>query len=237
MTLEQREEFYYDKYLHLSQYKKALAANPPTITHETLRAKARAKALQFEANQLQIKNRKVTTQDDDLEDDAEYRQARFDAYEEAFGEWDDAGDKALLINLVELEVQFQAIQRDLTRTTLLGDKEKYWKALRENSEAQKSLQVTLGIDKKTREQTRASGNPMDNWRDIKEELGDWVDMLVEEFIEEAKHMQSEPELKDLMKMKLSWPMTVVDSVVYNLKRVNGMISVREESETASEEPS
>jgi hypothetical protein len=219
-TFEELVTLYAGRYRHLPQYK--------DWTEEQILTKARSKALQVQEDaQIIEKGQKADAEVDQASDEA-FRQERMAQYEQVYGEWDDAGDQALLINLVELEVQFRAIRRDLTRATQLGDKEKYWKALRENSEAQKNLQVTLGIDKKSRELTRATGNPMDNWQQIKDELGDWVDMLVEEFTQEAETVNTEQELKDLMKVKLSWPFAVIDSVVYNLKRVNGY--VHEESE-------
>lgn len=217
-TFEEKVEFNYKRYLTLAQYVKKLADG--TMTHEDLRAMARAKAVQQETDeQIRIKRKQINA-DEDLEDDEVYRDERMTAYEKHY-EWDDAGDLALLINLVELEVQFRAIRRDLARVSSLSDKEKYWKALRENSESQNKLQVSLGIDKKSRDAAKASGNPMENWQDIKDEVGDWVDMLISEFPEEAEKVNTEQELKDLMKIKLSWPFEVIDSVVYNLKRVSG----------------
>jgi hypothetical protein len=64
---------------------------------------------------------------------------------------------------------------------------------------------------------------MDNWQEIKEEIGDWVDQLVDEFPEEANNAKDEQQLKDLMKYKLSWPFKVIDAVIDNLKRVNGIV--------------
>lgn len=226
-TYDELVALYYGRYRKLKQYQQH--------TDEALMFKARAKALEVQSNQELAKKQEKVDEQADIEDDAVFRQERMDEYERVYGEWDDAGDQALLINLVELEVQFRAIRRDLTRATTLGDKEKYWKALRENSEAQKSLQITLGIDKKTRELTRATGNPMDNWAEIKEELGDWVDMLVAEFPPEADKVKTEQELKDLIKVKLSWPFAIIDSVVYNLKRVNGILPIGEQSEQSAED--
>lgn len=222
-TYEQWVEYYYIQYQNLQQYQKKLKATPPTITLQDLYNKASARALgKIQEEQLKAERGTVDVAGD-LEDDAEYREKRLSEYEATYGEWDDAGDYALLLNLVELETQFQAIKRDLSRTLSITDKEKYWKALRENSEAQKSLQVTLGIDKKSREQARISGNPMDNWDTIKEEIGDWVDMLKAEFVEKANEAKTEEDLRDLMKSKLSWSFDLVDSVVYNVKRVNGLV--------------
>lgn len=220
-TFEELVELYAGRYRHLPQYK--------DWTEDQILTKARSKALSVQENAEIIERGKQADANVDREEDEAFRQERMTQYEEVYGEWDDAGDLALLINLVELEVQFHVIRRDLTRATTIGDKEKYWKALRENSEAQKSLQITLGIDKKSREATRATGNPMDNWQAIKDEVADWVDMLVEEFANEAEQTTTEQELKDLMKIKLSWPFTVIDAVIYNLKRVNGYLTTPEES--------
>lgn len=222
-TYEQWVEYYYTQYQNLQQYQKKLNATPPTITLGDLHNKAKARALsKMQEEQLKA-DRGTVDVAADLEEDAEYREKRLAEYEATYGEFDDAGDSALLLNLVELETQFQAIKRDLGRTLSITDKEKYWKALRENSEAQKSLQVTLGIDKKSREQARISGNPMDNWAAVKEEIADWVDMLMAEFVEKANEATTEEDLRDLMKSKLSWPFDLVDSVVYNVKRVNGLV--------------
>jgi hypothetical protein len=149
---------------------------------------------------------------------------------EAMAEWDDAGDAAILISLVEHEVQFRAIQRDLLRSTSATEKEKVRKALIENGRAQGDLLKMLGIDKKSRETARTSGSPIDNWTDIKEEVGDWVDMLVKEFVKEAKKVETEEELRDLAKYKLSWPFEVVDSFIANLKRVSVTSTEEEEIE-------
>jgi len=222
-TYEQLVEKYYNQYLVLKQYRDKLDAQPPTITLDDLRNKAKARALTALQDAAHIAERGTVDIAGDLQDDAEYRESRIDEYEKAYGEWDDAGDKALLISLVELETQFRAIRRDLSRATGLIDKEKYWKALRENSEAQKSLQLTLGIDKKSREQARISGNPMDNWAEIKTEIGDWVDMLMEEFVDMANKARTEEDLRDAMKAKLSWPLAIVDAVIHNVKRVNGIL--------------
>lgn len=223
---EKLKEDYYNRYLHLAQYKKGLADG--TITHDDLKEKAAVRAQQELLKRDLIKNRGSIDANKDLEDDANYRASRLDVYEKAYGPWDDAGDIGLLMSLVELETVQQGILRDLTRATTLSDKERYWKAIRENAAAQRDLQVVLGIDKKSRDQARISGNPMENWEDIKGELADWVDMLMEEFPAEAKRAKTEERLRDLMKYKLSLPLAVVDSIVYNLKRVNG-ISTEEEA--------
>lgn len=217
-TYEQLRDKYYAGYLHLKQFRDKLAATPPTITLEELREMAGARAINQMRDDQMLATRESVDINADLEDDAAYREERMDEYEKV-SEWDEAGDRALLISLVELETQHRAIRRDLSRAHSIGDKEKYWTALRQNSEAQKNLQITLGLDKKTREQARISGNPMDNWQEIKDEVGDWVDMLVSEFTAEADMAKTEDDLKDLMKLKLSWPFAIVDSVVYNLKRV------------------
>lgn len=216
LTFEERVEKYYQGYLRLRQYRDKLDAG--TIDHAFLRKQAEARAIQAIHDEQTIANRKSVNEEEDLEDDARFRESRLDEYEAA-AEWDEAGDKALLSSLIELEVQHRVIKRDLSRATSLNDKEKYWKALRENSIAQRDLQIVLGIDKKTREQARASGNPMDNWQQIKDEIGEWADMLVDEFAQEAEQTKTVQELKDLMKIKLSWPLAVIDSVVYNLDRV------------------
>ncbi len=213
-THDELAALYKGRYDHLPQYK--------DWTDEQKWIKAHAKASEVQMNaEIIAKGQRADAEAEQQEDEA-FRQERMSEYERVYGEWDDAGDLALLINLVELEVQFNAIRRDLTRATTLNDKEKYWKALRENSEAQKSLQVTLGIDKKSRDSARATGNPMDNWQQIKDEVGDWVDMLVEEFPQLADEVKNEEELRDLMKIKLSWPFTVIDAVIKNVKRVNGI---------------
>jgi hypothetical protein len=212
-TFDELVTLYKGRYDHLPQYK--------DWTDEQKLTKARSKALEVQENAQIIEKGQKADAEADREEDEEFRQRRMTEYQEVYSDWDEASDMALLINLVELEVQFRVIRRDLTRSSMLADKEKYWKALRENSEAQKSLQVTLGIDKKSRDATRSSGNPMDNWRDIKDEIGDWVDMLIEEFPKEAGSVETEAELRDLMKIKLSWPFVVIDSVIENLKRVNG----------------
>lgn len=221
-TYEWYVEHYFENYQRLKQYRDQLNAKPPTLTLADLRDKARARALQAVQNDQLIASREIVDIQSDLESDAEYREERMDEYEKV-GEWDDAGDKALLISLVELETQHRAIRRDLARATKLGEKERYWDALRQNSDAQKNLQITLGLDKKSREQARVAGNPMDNWKEIKDEVGDWVDMLVTEFLSEAKETKTEEDLRNLMKYKLSWSFEVVDSVVYNLKRVLGIV--------------
>lgn len=222
-TYEQYRDQFYARYQRLKQFRDQLEATPPTITLDQLMKKAEARALEAMRNDNLIASREIVDIDADLQDDATYREERMDEYEKV-GEWDDAGDKALLISLVELETQHRAIRRDLARSTKLTEKERYWDALRQNSTAQKDLQIVLGIDKKTREQARASGNPMDNWREIKEEIGDWVDMLVSEFTEEAKAIKTEEDLGDLLKIKLSWPLAIVDSVLYNHKRVLGIVT-------------
>jgi hypothetical protein len=214
-TFDELVQLYYGRYKVLAQYK--------DFSDEELMQLARTKALQVQADAQVAERGRKADAEADLQEDEAFRQERMAEYERVYGEWDDAGDLALLINLVELEVQFRAIRRDLSRATLLNDKEKYWKALRENSEAQKSLQVTLGIDKKSRDAARSTGNPMDNWQEIKEEIGDWVDQLVDEFPEEANNAKDEQQLKDLMKYKLSWPFKVIDAVIDNLKRVNGIV--------------
>lgn len=221
-TYEYYVEHYFQQYLRLKQYKDRLNATPPTITIEELRDKARARALTALSNDQMIANREVVDKDADLRSDQEYREERMDEYEKAYGEWDDAGDKALLISLVELETQHRAILRDLSRATTVSEKEKYWDNLRKNASAQKDLQVTLGIDKKSREQQRISGNPMDNWREIKEEIGDWVDQLAQEFVAEATATKTKTELRDLMKYKLSWSFEVIDSIISNLERLNSL---------------
>lgn len=217
-TYEQLREKYYAQYLRLKQYRDKLDATPPTITLDELRKLADARAVNQMHDDQMLATRESVDIGADLDADAVYREERMDEYEKV-SEWDEAGDRALLISLVELETQHRAIRRDLSRAHSIGDKEKYWTALRQNSEAQKNLQITLGLDKKTREQARTSGNPMDNWQEIKDQVGDWVDMLVAEFIAEADMAKTEDDLKDLMKLKLSWPFAIVDSVVYNLKRV------------------
>ena len=212
-TFDELVELYARRYRSLVQYKE--------WTEDEILTKARAKAIEVQDNAKIIERGKQIDALGEQEEDEAFRQERMNQYEQVYGEWDDAGDLALLINLVELEVQFRAIRRDLTRARSLLDKEKYWKALRENSTAQKDLQAALGIDKKSREATKATGNPMDNWQAIKDEVGDWVDLLVKEFVEEANDAESEERLRDLMKIKLSWPFEVIDAVIYNLKRVNG----------------
>ena len=213
-TYDELVTLYKGRYDNLPQYKDWVEEDKLNL--------ARAKALQVLENTRIIERGQKVDAFAEQEEDERFRQDRMSEYERVYGEWDDAGDLALLINLVELEVTFRAIRRDLSRATSLADKEKYWKALRENSEAQKSLQVTLGIDKKSRETARAGGDPMKNWEDVKEEIGDWVDMLVEEFPSEAEKVGTEEELRDLMKIKLSWPFHIVDSVISNVKRVNGL---------------
>jgi hypothetical protein len=208
------------QYQKMSQFRKQLDAG--SITLEDLKGKARARALEIIRDRELIASRAQINVEDDLQEDAEFRESRVVEYEKAYGEWDDAGDYGLLVSLVELETVQRAIRRDLSRATTLADKEKYWKALRENTEAQKGLQQTLGIDKKSRDSARAAGNPMDNWDGIKDEVGEWVDMLVAEFVDEAQVTETEQDLRDLMKYKLSWPFGVVDSIVYNVKRLNGI---------------
>lgn len=208
---------HYNNYLRLKQYRDALALK--TITLEDLMNKARGRALRSVSEDQLIANRQVVDQDADLRADADYREQRIDEYERTYGEWDDAADKALLISLVELEAQQRAILRDLSRASTLSDKDKYWTALRYNTTAQKELQVTLGVDKKSRDQARISGNPMDNWKEIKDEIGDWVDMLTAEFVKEVSEVKDLGELRDIMKYKLSWPLDVIDAVLDNHKRV------------------
>ena len=199
---------------------KKLNANPPTITVDELREKARARATVELQNQEMIQNRNRVDPIAEMNADADFRTQRLSEYE-ALGDWDDAGDKAILISLVEHEVQFRSINRDLSRATTDTAKEKLRGSLVQNGKAITELQKTLGIDKKSREQARTEGNPIDNWATIKEEIGDWVDQLVKEFVKEAKKAKTEGELRDLAKYKLSWPFEVIDAFIDNLKRVSG----------------
>lgn len=226
LTFDQKVERRIRNIRNLSQYRQKLESGELDAQEYEDFLAEQAKRLvmaseQRQNEQIKAANRQIEFGNTSAGDEA-FKEDRLATYTAQYGDWDDAGDRALLLSLVELETQQRIIVRSLSQATKITDKERYWRALKDNSEAQQRLQATLGIDKKSREAIKIKDNPMENWENIKTEVGNFYDMLISEFPKAADDAQSEAELRDMMKYKLSWPFSVVDAILRNLKRLNGL---------------
>lgn len=224
LTFEEKIEKKITALKPLVQYQKMAKTLPKQAFDDEMYAKARQ--LVVAAEQRAIDKTVVKKPQIDIgrdsDNDSAFREARMEAYQKEHGIWNDAGDRGLLFSLIELETQQRRIIRDLERTRMSSEKERYWKALKENASSQQSLQQTLGIDKKSREQAKIVANPMENWENIKQDVGDFFDGLINSFPENAAKARTEEELRDVMKHHLSWPFPVIDAVIEGVKRIHGL---------------
>lgn len=165
-----------------------------------------------------------------LEEIEAYRQERLEAYQDAF-EWNDANDKASLDALVELETQLYVIRHDLQMPKLSDTRrENLMKLMGDFTKQHADIQAKLGIDKKSRDAAKRNEAPMEKFEREILRFHRFMQERLDSFPAAADNVDSEKNLRELIRYKTGWDFKIIDAIIRNTKRLNGLEPVVEEYE-------
>ena len=151
--------------------------------------------------------------------DQEYRDAQEMRYREEY-DWNSSNDEAQLQQLLDLEVQSRATNREFAkanlnvkdRTALLGE-------LRNIAKDHAALQKALGIDRPARDNKRRSEDPMEALQRQIESGANRMRQLIEEGPEAWKTCNTEEELVALAKHHLGFPKVIINALLREYRRI------------------
>ena len=156
------------------------------------------------------------------EDDVTYRESQERKYKQDY-EWNSSNDLADLDHLLNLEIQIRAINRELGTPGLLAvEKEKLRKTLNEAIREHRQLQSHIGIDRPAREKKVTAGDPMVDWERIKEEALLKKQMQRQELLEKLPEIETEAELRDMLKYGTLENFGIIDPILTAHRRVLGI---------------
>lgn len=175
----------------------------------------------FRAADAYIARRDAAGDGDDpfSDDDADYRLEQKERYEELY-EWNDANDRAALEQLLDLEVQSRAVNREFSRAHLnVKDRTSLLGELRNIAKDHAALQKALGIDRITRDSRARSEDPMQALREQIKLGADYVRQLREEWPSVAPTVKSMEELVALAQHHSGMPVEWVQATLAAHKRL------------------
>jgi hypothetical protein len=161
-------------------------------------------------------------------EDEDYRLQQEEKYRAEY-EWNTSNDEAALVHLLDLEVQIRSINRDILASASANDRDKLRKSLTDTVREHRQLQQNLGIDRPAREKKTATGDPMDDWDRIKREATVKKQQQLEKFlhgdgkmIKGIENVETEGELRDIIKYGLLLKFDVIDPLLSHHRRVLGL---------------
>jgi hypothetical protein len=164
------------------------------------------------------------------EADEQYRIEQTERYRREY-EWGDetrANDEAGLAHLIDIEIELRKLRRDLSAPKIAWkEKTELLDALRQLTAAHAAQQKTLDMDRATRSQKHAAGDPLDEWQRIVKDGEAKMHALAQEAQAAWAEAKSEAELRPLAKHHLGYPYAVVDALLENHRRVLGLSTVVE----------
>lgn len=166
------------------------------------------------------------------EDRSAYRIERESFYSHVFEKANEANDYISLMNLIDLEVQIHAIKWDLQNPKMKEiDQKNKRESLVKLIEAHTKLQKDLGIDMKTRDHAKANKSPMEKFEDQMRRAHLFRMDLLDNFPTEADNILMKDEdaelggeraLRELLKARLGLRFVLIDAIIRNVKRLNGL---------------
>lgn len=156
---------------------------------------------------------------------SDYRMAREELYKELY-EYNDANDLFSLMNLAQIETQIYINNWELAKPNLKPiDRQKYQEALAKLVESHTKLQKEIGIDKKSRDNAKANKSPIEKFEEQMRRAHVYRMSLLDNFPVEADNVtmeEGEKELRELIKARLGFRFALVDAIIRNIKRLNGL---------------
>ena len=94
--------------------------------------------------------------------------------------------------------------------------------LRKLAETHRSLVQASGLDRKSAEDQKRNASPMEKWGEQVGRFAAFMKKRLAEFPTEAETVESERDLRELARYKLGWDFAIIDALMANTKRVNGL---------------
>lgn len=138
-------------------------------------------------------------------------------------EWNDANDESTLKNLLDVESNIYEVKRSLANVSLsLEAKDKLYERHTKLVMAHKELLSAAGIDRLSREKKQQTAQPIEDWFRVKRTAHEKMLDLEAKFPLEAANVETEEDLRDLIKYHLGYNFVIVDAILSNHRKTLGL---------------